>query len=203
MNTAVTIEIPGLINNKISKKLTFATEGLTIEKPNSYTPAEFTPAPNITGFRYGISFARGYKFVLGRIYYIEIQTDQQKTIRLKLNSYYSIRKKLYAEIWSNVIQQLWESYFVNQYNYYYDLYKIHQTFELCGIQFHFDGIGWDTKNILQWDEIAVSSYYKYFMIYNSNNKKQTKSRSFATDWNAVVLQILLKKIVEERKAVQA
>jgi hypothetical protein len=201
-NNADQIEIPGLLNNKTSRIITFKTEGLTIEKPLSFMPSDFIPAESITGFRYGISWINGYAFTIGRQYFIEIQNDQQKVTHIKLGSYYSIRKKLYNQIWSDIIQQLWLNYFVHVFNYYYDLYKIHQTFELCGIEFHFDGIGWDFQNILQWDEIAISSYYTYFMIYNSNNKRQKKSRSFANDWNAVILQALLKEIVEERKVLQ-
>jgi hypothetical protein len=197
------IEIPALLNNNTRKKLVFAAEGLTIEKTRSFVPLNIIPAHNMAAFRYGISWIRGYRFVFGRQYFIEIQNDRQKVTRIKLASYYSIRKNRYARLWNDIIQQLWQSYFVNTYNYYYDLYKIHQTFELCGIQFHFDGIGWDLQNILMWNEIAISSYYNYFMIYNNQNKKQCKSRSFANDWNAVILQVLLQQIVKERNVLQS
>ncbi|WP_183560244.1 hypothetical protein [Mucilaginibacter sp. SP1R1] len=201
-NDAEFIEIPALLSNKVSKKITFKPDGVIIEKPLSRAAANIIKAENITGFRYGVSWINGYTFTIGRQYFIDILDDQQKVTCIKLGSYYGIRKKIYGELWSETIHQLWCNYFVNQYNYYYDLYNIHQTFELCGIRFHFEGIGWDVQNTLKWDEIAISSYYSYFMIYNSNNKKQNKSRSFANDWNAVVLQALLKKIVEERKVLQ-
>jgi len=195
------IEVPALLNKKTSKILTFKTESLIIEKPLGLKSPDFIPAETITGFRYGISWLRGYAFTIGRQYFIEIQTDQQKVIRVKLGSYYGLRKNLYNQLWSEIIHQLWRYYFVNQYNYYYDLYKINQTFELCGIYFHPNGIGWDALNILQWGEVGISNYYNYFMIYNRNNKRQYKSRSFAKDWNAVVLQAVLKEIVDEKKVV--
>jgi hypothetical protein len=203
MNAEKIIEIPALLNNKISKKLVFDTGGLTIKKTRSFVAIEVISAQNMTAFRYGVTWTRGYRFIFGRQYFIEIQNDKQKVTRIKLASFYSIRKNLYGQLWNDIIQQLWQSYFVNTYNYYYDLYKIHQTFELCGIRFHFDGIGWDMQNILMWDEIAISSYYNYFMIYNNQNKKQCKSRSFANDWNAVILQILLQEIVKERNVLQS
>jgi hypothetical protein len=203
-----TIEVPQLLSKKIYRKLVFKPEGLTIEKPNSFTPAEFVPITNITAqnmmaFRYGITWTRGYKLVFGRQYFVEIRNDEQSVCRIKLGSYYGIRKDLYGQLWNDIIHLLWKNYFVNIYNYYYDLYKIHQTFELCGISFHFDGIGWGTQNTLTWDEIAISNYYHYFMIYNCNNKAQRKSRSFANDWNAVILQVLLKEIVKERNVLQS
>jgi hypothetical protein len=41
------------------------------------------------------------------------------------------------------------------------------------------------------------------MIYNCQNKKQCVSKSFANDWNAVILQVLLKEIVEERSVIRS
>jgi len=55
------------------------------------------------------------------------------------------------------------------------------------------------KNKLLWKEIALSNYRTYFMIYHIDNLKQTKSCSYANDWNAFVLNCLLKKIVAEHK----
>lgn len=198
-NNTCLIEIPALLNNKISRILTFKTEGLIIEKPSSVRSIDCVAAENITGFRYGVNWINGYAFSIGRQYFIEIQNDQQKITTIKLGSYYGIRKKLYGKIWQDIIQQLWRNYFVNVFNYYYELYNIQQTFVLCGIKFHETGIGWEPQRILLWNEIAISNYQTYFMIYNNNNRRQIKSRSFANDWNAVVLQALLKKIVEERK----
>lgn len=203
MNAENTIEIPGLLSNKASKKLCFEVEGLTIEKQRSFVSTVFLPTQNIAAFRYGITWTRGYNFVFGRQYFIEIQNDEQKITRIKLGSYYGIRKHLYGKLWADIIQQLWKNYFINMFSYYHELYTIHQTFELCGIRFHCDGIGWERQHILQWDEIAVSSYQTYFMIYNCQNKKQCVSKSFANDWNAVILQVLLKEIVEERSVIRS
>ncbi|WP_439696468.1 hypothetical protein ACFGVS_27970 [Mucilaginibacter sp. AW1-7] len=198
MNAANTIEIPGLITQKITQKLVFNTDGITIQKASPLASSAFLPAANIAAFRYGVSWIRGYRFVFGRQYFVEVQADDRKISRIKLGSYYGIRKEVYGTLWNDIIQQLWQNYFVNLFNYYHDLYKIHQTFELCGISFHFAGICWDQQDILPWHTIAISSYSTYFMIYNCQNKKQCKSKNFANDWNAVILQVLLKEIVKER-----
>jgi hypothetical protein len=197
------INIPGLLNDAATQQLVFEADGLTIEKRHSFRKNNHVMAHNMVGFRYGITWIRGTHFAFGRQYFVELQSDEGKTTRIKLNSFYGIRKEIYGKLWNDIIQQLWQSYFVNTYNYYYDLYKIHQTFELCGIRFYNDGIGWDQRNILFFDQIAISSYYHYFMIYNKLNKKQCKSRNFANDWNAVILQVLIKEIVKERSVLQS
>lgn len=203
MNAENIVEIPRLLNNKTTRKLNFGAEGLLIEKPRSFMPKEFIPAQNITAFRYGITWTRGYSFVFGRQYFVEIQNNEEEITRIKMGSYYGIRKDLYGKIWNDIIQQLWRNYFVNTFNYYHELYKIHQTFELCGIRFYDDGIGWDQHNILKWNEIGVSSYRTYFMIFNTQDKNQCKSKSFANDWNAAILQVLLKEIVKQRNVMQS
>ncbi|MDF2430755.1 MAG: hypothetical protein JWP44_386 [Mucilaginibacter sp.] len=190
------IEIPGLIQNQIVKKITFRNEGLTIQKLQSFDPELNVPAENITGFRFGVNSINGYMFTFGRQYLIQVQDVQNKITAIKLNSFYGVRRKAYSEIWSAIIYQLWNNYFVYSYNYYYDLYTIKQEFDLTGIKFHLFGISWEGVS-MYWDEIALSNYRTYFMIHHKKDLKKTKSCSFQNDWNALILQSLLKRIIQE------
>ena len=193
------VEVPGLLQNKIYKRLLFSTEGLTIQKPLSYDKDLLIPAVDIAAFRYKVKWISGYKFTFGRQYVIEIQDFDKKTHTIKLGSYYGIRLNTYHDLWLNLLEQLWQHYFINILNYYSDLYQIRLVFDLAGVKFHQNGISWDNNaNFLFWHEIAVTSYNNYFMIYNAEEPKQHKSCSFANDWNAIILQSLLKKIVEEQ-----
>ena len=190
------IEIPGLLRNNIYKKLTFKKEGLTIEKTLSFDPAVFIPAENISSFRYGVNWLRGYKFVFGRQYIIQVQDSKKEIFSIKLNSYYQIRRHAYHKIWSDIFNQLWRNYFINTFNYYYDLYSIKQEFDLADVKFHPFGISWDS-NSLFWNEIALSNYKTYFMIHHKDDLKKIKRCSFMNDWNALILQCVLRKIIEE------
>ncbi len=78
-----------------------------------------------------------------------------------------------------------------------DLYQEKQPFELAGIKFLPEGISWNKNKVVSWKDIGLSNYVSYFMIHHKENLKEHTSRSFAQDWNAVVLQHLLKKIVED------
>jgi len=196
-----TIEIPALIQKRINRKIVFADEGLTIEKPLSFDPKVFISGENIAAFRFGTKDLYGYKFVFGRQYFIETRDFQNNTFKIKLNSYYGIKRRAYYKLWAELLQQLWDFYLVNQLSYYTELYNIQQMFELAGVTFEPDGISWDNKNSLRWSEIAVKSYQTYFMIYHIDNPKKYKCCVFSSDWNAVVLQSLLKDIVKEHKKV--
>lgn len=190
------ISIPGLIRNKIYKKLFFAKEGLTIEKTLSFDPSIFIAADDICSFRFGVNWIRGYKFVFGRQYIIQIQDQDNKIVSIKLNSYYQIRRKAYLQIWSDIFNQLWNNYFVNTFNYYFELYSVKQVFDLTGVKFHPFGISWDNQSLF-WNEIALSNYKTYFMIHHRDDLKKIRRISFKNDWNAFILQCLLKKIIEE------
>ncbi len=196
MDVSNIVEIPAFLQNKIAKRITFDTEGITVE---SAGPKVFIPSENINAFRYRIVWTRGYRYVFGRQYLIETKDFNNKVFQIKLNSIYGIRRKAYYEAWSAIFNQLWVHYFSNMLNYYIDLYNIQQIFELADVKFTADGISWDKKNKLLWKEIAIKNYRTYFMIHHTNNPYQNKSCSFANDWNAYILQRLLKSIVEHNK----
>lgn len=196
-----TIEIPGLIQKRINRKIVFSDEGLTIEKPLSFDSKVFISGENIAAFRFGTKELYGYKFAFGRQYFIETRDFQNNTFKIKLNSYYGIKRRAYYKLWAELLQQLWDFYLVNQLSYYTELYNIQQMFELAGVTFEPEGISWDNKNSLRWSEIAVKSYQTYFMIYDVDNPKKYKCCVFSIDWNAVVLQSLLKDIVKEHKRI--
>jgi hypothetical protein len=198
MEVSNIVNIPSFFGSKIAKKLTFTDQGIKIETAG---PTIIIPAENINAFRYRISWTRGYKFVFGRQYIIETRDFNNKIFEIKLNSIYGIKRKAYYEAWSQIYQLLWKYFFDSTLNYYSELYKINQVFEVAGVNFDTDGISWDKKNKLLWNEIAISNYRTYFMIYNKNNIKQTKSCSFANDWNASILQVIIKGIVNQQKQI--
>jgi hypothetical protein len=82
--TKAIVEIPGLLQNKISKTLTFEYTALTIYNTLSYLPATILPSDQIAAFRYGIKWIRGYQFTFGRQYIIELKTYDDKQHQIKL-----------------------------------------------------------------------------------------------------------------------
>lgn len=189
--------IPGLLQDKIYKKLIFTKEGLTIEKPMSFAPVDFISAADINSIRYGINWLRGYCFVIGRQYIIQVQDVNNHVTSIKLNSYYGIRSKAYGKLWSDIFQQLWKNYFADIFGYYQNMYNQKQEFELAGVKFHPFGISWDNSSLF-WDEIALSNYQTYFMIHHRNDPQKTKGCNFLRDWNAIILQHLLKYVIKEQ-----
>ncbi|MFB9841520.1 hypothetical protein [Mucilaginibacter ginsenosidivorans] len=192
-----TITITGLIQERVFKRIVFAHNGLTIEQSLGFGPDRFIAGDSIAAFRFGVRELRGYKFSFGRQYFIEIKNFNCEIYRIKLNSLFGIKRKEYYRTWAELLQNIWDFYLDNQLSYYTELYNIQQTFELAGVTFHNDGISWDKNNYLPWDKIAVKSYQNYFMIHHADNARQYKCCVFSIDWNAVVLQSLLKEITRQ------
>ena len=199
MNGPAIVEIPSFFRNKAVKRLIFNKQGLKIEKLNSFDPAVFIAAENIVAFRFGAPAVRGYAFAIGRRYFIEVKDSGDNIHKIQFKSYYGVRRETYTKVWSEIITQLWNYYFSEICSKKFQLYKKLQVFDFAGVSFLFDGIRWDTKNKLLWNEIALSNYKTYFTVHHVQNSKQHKSFNFDNHWNAVVLQYLLKKITGENK----
>ncbi|WP_426671755.1 hypothetical protein ACPPVU_11010 [Mucilaginibacter sp. McL0603] len=191
------IEIPALIPKKINRKIVFADSGISIEKPFSIDSKIFIPCENISAFRFGIEGMHFLKMTFCRQYFLEIKDDQNKIFRIKLNSYYGLKREMFFKIWADLLDQFWNNYMLNQLSFYTELFNIQQTFELSGVTFYPDGISWDDDVMLKWSEIAVSSYQTHFVIHHIDDISQSKCCVFSIHWNAVVLQSLLKEIIKQ------
>jgi hypothetical protein len=67
------------------------------------------------------------------------------------------------------------------------------------VKFLFEGIGWENNYRIPWKNIAISNYRTYFVIHPRDNPRENKSRNFANDCTACILQRLLKAIIEQYK----
>jgi hypothetical protein len=158
----------------------------------------FIPAQNIAAIRLGVKWIRGLWFVFGRQFIIEIKHPDNHITKLNLNSYYGLRVQTYEEAWTDTISHLYSFYFSGQLNMYLELINIKQPFELLGVTFHSDGISWGKNGTLPWNQIATSNYRSYFVVHHKQNVRLNKSFNFLNDWNAYILQAMLKHVVEEQ-----
>ncbi|MEI9959520.1 MAG: hypothetical protein WDM90_25100 [Ferruginibacter sp.] len=62
----------------------------------------------IAELRYGVKAIKGYRFVIGRTYCIDIRNTDGKIIKLRLSSLYSVRKKLLNEKYATIVNALFE-----------------------------------------------------------------------------------------------
>ncbi|OCX53808.1 hypothetical protein BEL04_05850 [Mucilaginibacter sp. PPCGB 2223] len=193
------LEIPGLFGNKIRRRIIFETEGITIEKPFSFDSSIFIPAANIAAIRLGAKWIRGLWFAVGKRFIIELKLNDNTVSRLNLTSYYNLKAQTYEEAWTDTISHLYTFYFSGQFNMYLELLHMRQPFEMLGVTFHEDGISWGKNGTIPWRQIALSNYRTYFVVHHKQNVRLNKSFNFLNDWNAYILQAIMKYVIEEHK----
>ena len=197
-NKTISIEIPAFFSKKISRILVFDEQGLSIEKPLSFDPVFTIDADKIVAFRYGINRIRGYKFYFGRQYIVELLDERGQIFPIKLSSIYGIRRNIYYSKWSDIVAALWHFYFSQLFEKRFEQYRCKERFDFAGIEFHPFGIKFDEYSLF-WNEIGLSNYRSYFVVHHREDLKKRKSFNFKNDWNAFVLQVLLKEIKKEQE----
>ena len=196
------IEIKELLRDKTRNKVVFSDEGLTIEKKYGFGRNEFIASSEIAAFRFGVRELKGFKYSFGRQYFIELKDFNCKLCRIKFNSLYGIKNKEYYRVWADLLQDIWDYYLANQLSYYLEMFNIQQVFVLAGVKFQPEGISWNKQQVIPWDKVELKSYQSYFMLHHADDPDQFKCCIFSIDWNAVVLQSLLKAVIKEQARIK-
>jgi hypothetical protein len=147
------IEIPGLFSNKISRRLIFEVDGMTIEKPFGFDAIEYIPAENFSAIRMGIRWSKILRFINGRQFVIELKLYNESIVKIKLNSVCNLRAQNYEEAWTDIVKHFYNYYFSSQLNLYIELFQLKQRFTIGDIDFHPEGICWDKQNIIYWNQL--------------------------------------------------
>lgn len=192
--TSQSIVIPSLLSKKVAQRLHFTTEGLVIDKAG--TPNQVTIRwSDIDGVKMKANLIKGLYFNVGNQYAIHLKTDDQRIHVIEMNSVYGIRKRLYEQLWSDAFRLLYDFHFSHLLGYYMELHAIGQIFSLDGVQIYTDGVSWDKRPKIPWDELEVTSYSRYFVLRNRFGIQYRKFLYYGSDWNACLLLDLLKQLI--------
>ncbi len=193
------IEIPGLFSNKISRRLIFEVDGITIEKPFGFDAIEYIPAENFAAIRMGIRWPKMMRLVNGRRFIIELKLYNGNIVRIKLDSICNLRAQSYDEIWTQAVKYFYNYYFSSQLNLYIELFHLKQTFNISNIRFMPEGICMDDDDLIYWNDLSMNSYQSHFTVHHRKNVYISKSFSFLNVWNAHILQAMIKYAVEDHQ----
>lgn len=188
------ILIPSLWSKKVVKRLHFTDESLTIEKHSAGKPLSINWV-NVVGVKININIVKGLYFTVGHQYTIHLKCDDHTAHIIEMNSVYGIRKRLYEQLWSDTYRLLFDYHFVHLLGYYMELHVMGQIFTLDGITIYEDGISWDRRPKLCWDELEITVYNRYFVIRNRYGIQYRKFMYFDADWNACLLLDLLRQLI--------
>jgi len=164
----------------------------------SSPPARFLKE-EIEGLRFGINWARGYSFNFGRIYCIDIRNEANQVIRLRLRSYYGIRKRKLGEEYVKIANLLYRYYFYDLTQHYLRLFENNIPFDILRVNFSAEGIIFDKKvGPIPWDFLGARSYKTYYSLFSKTNPTQYKAFDYIHDWNVCVLEGVTAQIITQK-----
>lgn len=153
-----------------------------------YNPPFRFEKDEITAFRYGVKWIRGYQFVIGRVYIVEIQSADKRIIKIKLKSLYGINKGILYQKFVTIVNALADKYFDDISRAYLEKFDRNEPIKVEDVLFNTEGISW-SKNmqIVKWDDVGTRVYQTYYSIFSKSNPSIYKTFEYLSDWNTEVV----------------
>lgn len=157
----------------------------------------------ITDYRFGINWIRGFEFTIGREFQIFVRNFDKQVVKINFRSLYGIRRNELHKLYSDIIKALWKFYFDDIKSELLLNYKNDETIEINQVQISKRGVTIRTNEIFKgqdktitWDDLGVSLYETYFAIYSKKDAVDiNRGYSYLKDWNSGVLYSVLSSIV--------
>lgn len=184
--------------------LTIHTDFISFDNDalNPQTPTTFSKT-DIESIRYAIDSVHGWIFRIGRTYRIELRSSTGKIIRIRLRSFYGIRRKSLGKKYGDILRAMHQTYFNEMAAHYVRLLGNELSFTLAGLLLSPDGVDDAKLGKLPWSFVGMKSYFTYFAIYDMRDAGKYRSFDYGVDWNTAVLHAVvdftLRKRVEQMK----
>lgn len=163
------------------------------------TPSTKFLKEEIEGLRFGVEWVRGYSFYIGRVYCIDIRSETDQVIRLRLRSAYGIRKRELGDKYLKIVNTLFRYYFDDLSRHYLMLFENDLAFEILGVNFSAEGIVFDEKiGLVSWDFLRTRSYQTYYTLFSEISPSQYKAFDYIHHWNAAVLKSVTEQIIKRK-----
>lgn len=159
----------------------------------------------IKEFRYGITFYR-YRFVFGREYQLYIKNFDDKILKIRFSTYFGIKKQEYNELYTKILNSLWDLYFKDQVVSFINEFEAGESFFIGETIINPEGIIISVtkllkqeKKLIPWKDIGIRKYATYFSIYSKENPREyNRGYSYKEDWNTFVLYNVVQNILENK-----
>jgi hypothetical protein len=77
----------------------------------------------ISEYRYGINWIKGFEITIGREYAVFIRNSSGQTLKIGFKTFYGARKKEYHKLSNDILNALWYFFFNDIANQLYDKFK--------------------------------------------------------------------------------
>lgn len=156
---------------------------------------------DVEAFRFGVRWNRGYFFIFGRTYCIDIKSKNGEIIKLRLQSIYGIRKKRLGKKYSKILNAVFSQVLNEMTKSYMQLFSVGADFQIENAIFDRNGIRFKGKRkdeTIQWKDVGTSAYASYYAIFSKSNPQNYKAFNYLSDWNSAVIHTVSRQILMEK-----
>lgn len=142
-------------------------------------------------FKFGIDSIRGFEFPIGRVYSIDIQDSNNRTVKIRMKTLYGMGNKSVSEKFNLILDKLFKLYYTPMYYNKIDQILNNETIEVCGCLLTKEGIRFDKRaELIRWESIDSGKFNRYYSITSKENTSKYKMFYFLHDWNAYLLILI-------------
>ncbi|MEP6466641.1 MAG: hypothetical protein ABJB05_10070 [Parafilimonas sp.] len=152
----------------------------------------------VDAFRFGIKWLRGYRFIFGRVYCIDIKSATETIIKIRMTSVYKINvKKLHEKYYTllNIMLEFYASEMVGQ---YIKTFNYKQPFSILNVHFNQSGIRLSDKYDIPWNDVDVRTHTRYVAISTKTTTDIYQTFDYIEEWNTLVLYNVLRQILKAK-----
>lgn len=161
---------------------------------------------DIKEFRYGVRWYH-YYFIFGREYQIYVRNYNNEVIKINFSTYFKRKKKIYSQLYSELIDSLWKLYFYPQVDAYLKEFEAGEIFQIGETNINPEGIIIRVseltkldRQLIPWKDVRTRDYATYFSIYSAQNPRAIhRGYSYKEDWNTAVLYSVVRTILRDNK----
>ncbi|MBZ4033201.1 hypothetical protein K6T82_00360 [Flavobacterium sp. 17A] len=162
-------------------------------------------ANEIKEFSYGMTLYQHY-FVFGREYQILIRNFDGKTLKIKFTSYFGIKKNKVHELYSEIINSVWDLYFKEKTMAFIRDFEKGESFYIGDVVVNPEGVIIEVSKLLKqekklilWNDVGIRKFTTYISIYSIENPLDfNRGYSYKEDWNTFVLYNVIKNIIANK-----
>lgn len=182
----------GLFQNQV--KVIFDNEILTFISENG---EELIKKDKMKGFRFGVRWIRGFEFVIGRIYCLDIRLNNSiKKIRL-----YSLYGKNKDKFWGKhqeLLNLLYDYYFDEMIQKMFERVYNNEVIKVNKLSISKEGVTLKNGSFVEWENLNTKLYIEYYMLYPKGNPNNYHSFDFLKDWDTGIVYGLTRGILIEK-----
>ncbi len=155
------------------------------------TKQSVMPLKELVGFKYGVEWIHGFKFVIGRTYVFWFKSAD-KTIRVSLTSLYRMNFKDRWEKYEAIFKKVWNIIAGRMVEYFLDKIKKGEPVTLNEVEIKSSGVSYmrsGKSHSVALTDVGIRVYETYFVIHDKKDPTDSYiSFSYKDDWNSLVLQ---------------